>query len=64
MTIQILVPSIGCAACIESITKAIQSEDPAAIVTGESATKSISVTTELTEPRVRELIAIAGHEVN
>ena len=64
MTIQILVPSIGCTACIETITKAIQSEDTSAIVTGDPATKSISVTTELTEPRVRELIASAGHEVN
>ncbi len=63
MTIQLLVPSIGCAACIETITKAIQSEDASATVTGDAATKSISVATQLTESKIRELIAIAGHEV-
>lgn len=64
MTIQLLVPSIGCNACIETITKAIQSEDASAIITGDAATKSISVATQLTEFKIRELIAIAGHEVS
>ena len=63
MTIQLSVPSIGCAACIETITKAIQSVDSLATITGDPASKSLSIETQLTEVQIRELIAIAGHEV-
>jgi copper chaperone len=64
MTIQLLVSSIGCAACIETIAKAIQTEDASAIVTGDATSKSINVATQLPESKIRELIAIAGHEIS
>jgi copper chaperone len=63
MNLTISVPSIGCASCIETITKAIQAVDASAIVTGDSTTKSLDVESQLTEVKIRELIAIAGHKV-
>lgn len=63
MNLTLSVPSIGCASCIETITKAIQAVDASAIVTGDSTTKSLDVESQLTEVKIRELIAIAGHKV-
>lgn len=63
MNLTLSVPSIGCASCIETITKAIQAVDASAIVTGDSTTKSLDVESQLTEGKIRELIAIAGHKV-
>lgn len=63
MNLTLAVPSIGCASCIETITKAIQSVDASAIVTGDAATKSLDIESQLTEVKIRELIAIAGHKV-
>ncbi|MEA5486746.1 MULTISPECIES: heavy-metal-associated domain-containing protein [Pseudanabaena] len=63
MNLTLSVPSIGCASCIETITKAIQTVDTSAIVTGDAATKSLDIESQLTEVKIRELIAIAGHKV-
>jgi len=63
MNLTLSVPSIGCASCIETITKAIQSADASAIVTGDAATKSLDIESQLTEVEIRQLIAIAGHKV-
>jgi copper chaperone len=63
MNLTLSVPSIGCASCIETITKAIQAVDASATVTGDAATKSLDVESQLTEVKIRELIAIAGHKV-
>ncbi|TYQ31433.1 heavy-metal-associated domain-containing protein [Pseudanabaena sp. UWO310] len=62
MTLKLSVPSIGCASCIETITKAIQSVDTSAIVTGDPASKSLDIDSQLSEVKIRELIAIAGHK--
>jgi len=63
MILKLSVPSIGCASCIETITKAIQAVDASAIVTGEATTKSLDINSHLPETKIRELIAIAGHKV-
>jgi copper chaperone len=63
MNLTLSVPSIGCASCIETITKAIQAVDASAIVTGDAAIKSLDIESQLTEVKIRELIAIAGHKV-
>ncbi|MEA5477140.1 heavy-metal-associated domain-containing protein [Pseudanabaena galeata UHCC 0370] len=63
MNLTLSVPSIGCASCIETITKAIQTVDASAIVTGDAATKSLDIESQLTEVKIRELIVIAGHKV-
>lgn len=62
MNLTISVPSIGCSSCIETITKAIQSVDASAVVAGDSATKSLDIESQLTEAKIRELIAISGHK--
>lgn len=62
MYLTISVPSIGCASCIETIAKAIQSVDASAAVNGDVTTKSLDVKSQLPESRIRELIAIAGHK--
>jgi copper chaperone len=64
MSIKLSVPSIGCASCIETITKAIQAVDTQATISGDSATKSLEVDSQLSEAKIRELIVIAGHQVD
>ena len=64
MNLTLSVPSIGCASCIETITKAIQTVDASAIVIGDAATKSLDIESQLTEVKIRELIAIAGHKAS
>lgn len=64
MSLKLSVPSIGCSSCIETITKAIQSNDGSAIVVGDTVTKSIEVTSQLTESQIRNLIQDAGHQAN
>ncbi|BBC23070.1 heavy-metal-associated domain-containing protein [Pseudanabaena sp. ABRG5-3] len=64
MSLTLSVPSIGCASCIETITKAIQSADTSALVTGDPAAKTVNIETQLPEAQIRELIAIAGHKVS
>ncbi|PZU95427.1 MAG: heavy metal transporter [Pseudanabaena sp.] len=63
MNLKLSVPSIGCASCVDTIAKAIQNSDRTANITGDVATKTISVESQLSETQIRELIAIAGHEV-
>ncbi|MFM7886634.1 MAG: cation transporter [Pseudanabaena sp.] len=64
MSLKLTVPSIGCASCIETISKVIKSADASAIVTGDPASKSINIETQLPETQVRELIEIAGHKAS
>jgi len=63
MNLKLSVPSIGCSSCIETITKAIQSVDASAVITGDSASKSLDIESQLPEVKIRELITIAGHKV-
>lgn len=64
MSFKISVPSIGCSSCIETITKAIQSVDSSALIAGDVPTKSIEVTSQLTESQIRDLIESAGHQAS
>ncbi len=63
MSLKLSVPSIGCASCIETITKTIQSVDTTATIAGDAANKSLDIESQLSEVKIRELIAIAGHKV-
>jgi copper chaperone len=63
MSLKLSVPSIGCASCIETITKAIHAVDSSAIITGDAPSKSLDISSQLPETKIRELIAIAGHKV-
>jgi copper chaperone len=62
MNLTILVPSIGCDSCIETITKVIYAVDASAVVSGDAATKSLNIESQLPEVKIKELIAIAGHK--
>ena len=62
MNLTISVPSIGCASCIETIAKAIQAVDASAVVNGDASAKSLDIESQLTEVKIRELIAVAGHK--
>lgn len=63
MPLNLSVSSIGCSSCIETITKAIQAVDTSAIVVGDAAAKTINVTSQLPEAKIRQLIELAGHTV-
>jgi copper chaperone len=63
MSLKLSVPSIGCASCIETITKVIHAVDSSAIITGDAPSKSLDISSQLSETKIRELIAIAGHKV-
>lgn len=64
MNLTLSVPSIGCSSCIETIAKTIQNADTSALVTGDVASKSINIKSQLPESQIRELIAIAGHKID
>jgi len=63
MPLKLSVPSIGCASCIETITKAIHAVDPSSTIVGDAVSKSLDIESQLPESKIRELIAIAGHKV-
>jgi copper chaperone len=63
MSLNLSVPSIGCNSCIETITKAIQAVDTSAIIEGNTAAKTINITSQLSEEKIRQLIELAGHQV-
>jgi copper chaperone len=62
MSFNISVPSIGCASCIETITRAIQSVDNSAKIIGDLEKKSLWIDSTLDEVKLRELITSSGHE--
>jgi copper chaperone len=63
MTLQLTVPNMACSACGETITKAIKSLDPAAIVETDSKTKQVQVETQAPEDAVKQAITAAGYTV-
>lgn len=63
-TLQLTVPSMACSACAETITKAVQTVDPAAIVNADPKTKVVQVETAASDQAVKEAIAAAGYPVN
>lgn len=62
-TIQMTVPSMACAACAETITKAVHSVDPKASVQADPKTKAVSIETHASDQAVKEAIAAAGYPV-
>jgi copper chaperone len=63
MTIHLTVPSMACAACADTITKAVQSVDATAQVVADSKTKKVDVETAQTEDAIRAAIAASGYPV-
>ena len=63
MPLQLTVPSMACSACVDTITKAVQSVDADAKVAADPKTKKVEVETNTAETKIREAIAQAGYPV-
>lgn len=63
MTLQLKVPNMACSACGDTITKAIKTIDPAAIVQTDSKTKLVQVDTQASEAEISQAITEAGYTV-
>ncbi|MEB3356777.1 MAG: heavy-metal-associated domain-containing protein [Synechococcales bacterium] len=58
---QFTVSDMACAACVQTITQAVQSVDPAATVDADTVTKAVTVQTNATTAQIKEAIATAGY---
>lgn len=63
MTLQMKVPNMACSACSDTITKAIQAIDPAATVQADTKTKLVVISSQASEPAIKQAIAAAGYTV-
>jgi copper chaperone len=61
--IQVTVPSMACAACADTITKAIHGIDANAQVKADPATKDVSITTTAAADAICAAIDAAGYPV-
>jgi copper chaperone len=62
-TLTLNVPSIACEVCANTITKAIQIQQPDAQVTVDVVNKIVTVETNASVGEIEQVIAQAGHEV-
>jgi copper chaperone len=63
-TVEMRVPTIACGGCVDAIAAAVRDRDPQATVTGDVATKRITVESAvLSAAAVADAIAAAGHDV-
>lgn len=63
MSLAFSVPDLACSACVDTVTKAIQSVDAAAQVNADPKTKQVSVDTTASEAAIKTAIAEAGYTV-
>jgi copper chaperone len=61
MTVQLKVPKMSCGGCVNTITQAVHTVDPHAIVSGDPQTKMVSVETKASETAIKEAIAKVGY---
>lgn len=61
MTIELKVPSIACEGCAETITKAIKNSEPNADVNVNVSTKIVTVKTNASESKIKQIITEVGH---
>ena len=57
------VSGMTCGGCINAVTRAIQSEDPAAKVQADLATQTVTLETTLSQVQASQLITDAGFPV-
>ncbi len=63
MTLQLTIPDMACAACAETITKAVNSLDPTAQVEANLQTKQVRIETQALPETVKATISAAGYTV-
>lgn len=61
MTLQLKVPKIAFAACVNTVTKAVKSVDATAKVEANTKTKMVSIETQQSEAEIEKAIADAGY---
>lgn len=61
---QFHIENMTCGGCVRSVTKAIQSVDPAAQIDADPATHKVDVTTTAPRARLEAVLADAGFNVN
>ncbi len=61
MTLQLKIPDMACAACAETITKAVIAVDPVAQVEADLNTKMVNVETQQPETAIKDAIIEAGY---
>lgn len=57
------VPSMVCDGCVETVSKAIVTEEPEAKVDIDLESKQVKVDTEASESSIRQAIVATGHSV-
>lgn len=63
MTLELRVPNLACSACIETVTKAVQSVDAAAQVSVDTKTKQVTVVADASETAIKNAITTVGYSV-
>ena len=61
MTLNLKVPKIACAACVDTVTKAVQTIEPTAEVQADTKTKMVKVQSQQSEAAIKQAIATAGY---
>ena len=60
----IKVPNMACAACAETITKAVQAVDGKASVQADPKTKDVQINSTASETEIKQAIEAAGYTVS
>ncbi|MBF2004476.1 MAG: heavy-metal-associated domain-containing protein [Chlorogloeopsis fritschii C42_A2020_084] len=61
MPLQLKVPKIACASCVDTVTKAVKSVDATAKVEVDTKTKMVRVETQQPEAEIKQAIAAVGY---
>lgn len=61
MSLQLKVPKIACAACVDTVTKAVKSIDATAKVDVDTKTKMVNIQTQQSEAEIKQAIAAVGY---
>lgn len=61
MTLQLKVPKIACAACVNTVTKAVKSVDATAKVEADTKTKMVNIETQQSEAEIKKALTNAGY---
>jgi len=63
MGIELRIPDLACAACVDTVTRAIQTIDATAQVRADPTTKQVEVITQASEAAIKQAIVEAGYSV-
>ncbi|MBE9014878.1 heavy-metal-associated domain-containing protein [Chroococcidiopsidales cyanobacterium LEGE 13417] len=61
MLIQLKVPKLACAACVDAVTQAVKKVDATAKVEAEPKTKMVSIETQRSAAEIENAIAAVGY---